>query len=594
MTTLLRPVSVISKLLVAFFIGATVRNVNAQCPPPNPTANAVSINCGQTATLNASGGVNYQWFSNAAGSQLVGSGASFVTPALTTNTTYYVASSVGLANGTAFNFTNAAATGHVGPTQAQVNAAYAGTNLAGNVSVTGSGFQNWTVPATGTYRIVTRGAQGGNNGGSGAIMQGDFTLNAGEVIRILVGQMGTGGMPAGGGGGSFVVRAPYNSAANALIVAGGGSGNGNYSFNPGLTSINGGNSGGIGGTNGFGGSGGTRGAGGGGFLGNGAASPSNPGVAGPGQAFVNGGLGGVNSWGCGWAGSNGGFGGGASAGGNCNPNGGAGGGYSGGGGSSNNTAGGGGSVNNGTNQVNQQGAHAAQGQVTITFMGQGCISALVPVNVTVNLPSAPTANAAVVNCGATATLTASGGTGTYAWFSNSTGTTQVGTGANFTTPQLTANTTYYVGSTSAGGGGAAGTVYTFTNCSATGQFGPTQAQVNSAYSSTNLNGLVTSQSGVQLWTVPSSGTYRIEGFGAQGGGNNQFGRGAQIRGDFSLTAGQQLKIIVGQQGGFSSSGSGGGGSFVATSANVPLLVAGGGGGQYDGGSALHNAHAFAR
>jgi hypothetical protein len=197
----------------------------------------------------------------------------------------------------------------------------------------------------------------------------------------------------------------------------------------------------------------------------------------------------------------------------------------------------------------------------------------------------------VVNCGATATLSALGGTGTYAWFSNSTGTTQVGTGANFTTPQLIANTTYYVASTSAGGGGAAGTVYTFTNCSATGQFGPTQAQVNSAYSSTNLNGLVTSQSGVQLWTVPSSGTYRIEGFGAQGGGNNQFGRGAQIRGDFALTAGQQLKIIVGQQGGFSSSGSGGGGSFVATSANVPLLVAGGGGGQYDGSSALYNAHA---
>ena len=590
MTTLPRSISVIFKSLLLFIVGVTVSNVNAQCPPPNPTANAVSINCGQTATLNASGGVNYQWFSNAAGSQLVGSGASFVTPALTANATYYVASSVGLANGTAFNFTNAAATGHVGPTQAQVNAAYSGTNLAGNVSVTGSGFQNWTVPATGTYRIVTRGALGGGSGGQGAIMQGDFTLNAGEVIRILVGQNGTGVSPAGGGGGSFVVRSPYNTTGNVLIVAGGGSGNGNYSFNPGLTSTNGGFGGGAGGSNGAGGSGGTRSAGGGGFLGNGA-NCSNSSYAGPGTSFVNGGLGGVNSWNCGWAGANGGFGGGASAGGNCIPNGGAGGGFSGGGGSSNGLAGGGGSVNNGTNQVNQQGAHAGQGQVTITFMGQGCISALVPVNVTVALPSAPTANGAVVNCGATAALSALGGTGTYAWFSNSTGTTQVGTGANFTTPQLIANTTYYVGSTSAGGGGAAGTVYTFTNCSATGQFGPTQAQVNSAYSSTNLNGLVTSQSGVQLWTVPSSGTYRIEGFGAQGGGNNQFGRGAQIRGDFALTAGQQLKIIVGQAGGVSSSGSGGGGSFVATSANVPLLVAGGGGGQYDGSSSLYNAHA---
>ncbi|NBS94101.1 MAG: hypothetical protein EBT27_10330, partial [Betaproteobacteria bacterium] len=137
----------------------------------------------------------------------------------------------------------------------------------------------------------------------------------------------------------------------------------------------------------------------------------------------------------------------------------------------------------------------------------------------------------------------------------------------------------------------AGTVYTFTNCSATGQYGPTQAQVNAAYTATNLANNVTSSNGIQLWTVPATATYRIEAFGAQGGGNNNFGRGAQMRGDFQLNAGQQLKIIVGQQGGYYQSGSGGGGSFVATSANVPLIVAGGGGGQYDGGSSIANAHA---
>jgi hypothetical protein len=231
-------------------------------------------------------------------------------------------------------------------------------------------------------------------------------------------------------------------------------------------------------------------------------------------------------------------------------------------------------------------------RVTVNYQNIPCTSPVVAVPITVTPLSAPTANPVSINCGNTATLTASGSPGSYVWYSDAAATQQVGTGASFTTPALVANTTYYVASASAGGA-AAGTVYTFTNCSATGQFGPTQAQVNNAYASTNLNGQVTSQSGVQLWTVPSTGTYRIEAFGAQGGGNNQFGRGAQIRGDFALNAGQQIKIIVGQQGGLygSGSGSGGGGSFVATSANVPLIVAGGGGGQYDSGSSLFNAHA---
>ncbi|NBR37617.1 MAG: hypothetical protein EBT80_09795, partial [Chitinophagales bacterium] len=155
---------------------------------------------------------------------------------------------------------------------------------------------------------------------------------------------------------------------------------------------------------------------------------------------------------------------------------------------------------------------------------------------------------------------------------------------------MNAATTYYVASTT---GMGAGTTYTFTNCSATGQFGPSQGQVTAAYAGTNLANNVTSSNGIQLWTVPATATYRIEAFGAQGGGNNQYGRGAQMRGDFQLNAGQQIKILVGQQGGLygSGSGSGGGGSFVTTSANVPLIVAGGGGGQYDAGSQLFNAHA---
>ena len=47
-------------------------------------------------------------------------------------------------NGT-YTFTNAGATGREGPTQAQVNASYAGTNLAGLVTINTQGIQEWTV-----------------------------------------------------------------------------------------------------------------------------------------------------------------------------------------------------------------------------------------------------------------------------------------------------------------------------------------------------------------------------------------------------------------------------------------------------------------
>ena len=57
------------------------------------------------------------------------------------------------------------------------------------------------------------------------------------------------------------------------------------------------------------------------------------------------------------------------------------------------------------------------------------------------------------------------------------------------------------------------------------------------------------------------------------------GKGARMRGDFDLTEGEKLKILVGQmgKGGYAASG-GGGGTFVAKSDNTALIVAGGGGG----------------
>jgi len=126
--------------------------------------------------------------------------------------------------------------------------------------------------------------------------------------------------------------------------------------------------------------------------------------------------------------------------------------------------------------------------------------------------------------------------------------------------------------------------YTFTNASATGATGPTQAQVNSAYATNNLNGLVTSNSGIQTFTISTGGSYRIEAFGAEGYGGFA-GKGAKIAGDFPFTAGTVLKIVVGQMGQVNPAAGtlqfgGGGGSFVSLLNNTPLVVAGGGGGSH--------------
>ena len=133
------------------------------------------------------------------------------------------------------------------------------------------------------------------------------------------------------------------------------------------------------------------------------------------------------------------------------------------------------------------------------------------------------------------------------------------------------------------------TSVTFTNAGATGRLGPTQAQINEAYKNTLLEGKVTSQDGIQLWTVPHTGIYRIEAYGTQGGTSGSGavgGKGAIIKGEIELTKGTVLKILVGQQPEKNNTKSnvpttgaaGGGGTFVVFNDNTPLLIAGGGGG----------------
>ncbi len=127
------------------------------------------------------------------------------------------------------------------------------------------------------------------------------------------------------------------------------------------------------------------------------------------------------------------------------------------------------------------------------------------------------------------------------------------------------------------------TSHTFTNCSATGRTGPTQASCRSVYSTTwdEFSSYFTVTSGIQTWYAPATATYIITAAGATGvGGAKAKSVGAIIRAKISLTGGAFYKIVIGQSGsnGQCGSGGGGGGTFLSTSDNSPLIIAGGGGG----------------
>ena len=135
--------------------------------------------------------------------------------------------------------------------------------------------------------------------------------------------------------------------------------------------------------------------------------------------------------------------------------------------------------------------------------------------------------------------------------------------------------------------------HTFTPCGKTGTTGPLQASCRSAYSTTwdDNDSYFTVTGGIQYWVVPATGNYTIEAGGAKGGNGNTGigGAGAKMTGTFNLTAGETVRILVGQSGGDhpvasgeNKTGGGGGGTFVIrtpynTNASI-LLIAGGGGG----------------
>ena len=119
------------------------------------------------------------------------------------------------------------------------------------------------------------------------------------------------------------------------------------------------------------------------------------------------------------------------------------------------------------------------------------------------------------------------------------------------------------------------TSFLFQTTNLRGYIGPTRTQCLAFYNTTTYPWLTdTAQfnvltSGIQVWTVPATGTYRVDAnaprglgdSGALGGG----GVGGYMSVNITLTAGEKLYILCGQPGGVSpsnSSAAGSGGTFV--------------------------------
>lgn len=92
------------------------------------------------------------------------------------------------------------------------------TGLSGSI-------QEWVALADGEFRITAAGAQGGGDpGGKGAQITALANLQAGDTLKVLVGQQGhwTGGSgsddTASGGGGTFIVKKPAEPSIHPLRI----------------------------------------------------------------------------------------------------------------------------------------------------------------------------------------------------------------------------------------------------------------------------------------------------------------------------------------------------------------------------------------
>jgi hypothetical protein len=491
--------------------------------------------------------------------------------------------------GATYTFTTCGKTGGTGPDAAYCESAYAGTLLEDEVTLD-SGFQLWTVPETGIYRVRAIGASGGgmtsaNPGGLGAVVEGTFSFDAGDQLLVVAGQAGTdrtgcedyGG---GGGGGTYVMEVgdsgrtillpEENYQVEPLLVAGGGAGanDDNWGCEPGDQDRTlqhatfdepGDGSGGTGSS--LGGQGG-----GGGYASNGTDESTDGG-----RAVTSGARASLDL-------IEGGFGGGSDG----YDGGGCGGGYTGGSAydPDEGYCSGGSSFNTGDDPSGALAVERGDGRVVVYRIG-----------------ALDSDGDGVADWNDPAPLDATVCGDMDADTCDDCSVTGIAGSVDNDGPDSDGNGVCDAGEASS--------AWTFTTCDATGPEGPGQDDCVTAYTGTALDAAVTVESGYQRWVVPTTGRYRISTSGAQGGSTNvteMGGAGARISSIFELQAGDELILVVGQMGTSKDDcsdygGGGGGGTYVTMIdeagsrvepldlAVTPLVVAGGGGGASDEDSA---------
>jgi hypothetical protein len=124
--------------------------------------------------------------------------------------------------------------------------------------------------------------------------------------------------------------------------------------------------------------------------------------------------------------------------------------------------------------------------VNYTIQTPGCFSNLVPVTAIVNPLASPTvsANNITVDCGDPATFTATGSTGNYEWFSDANGANLIGTGPSLSLGNITTDTTVYISANS--GGASGGQSIGFDECYVTTNW--SLQQLNGGNGSVNTSG----------------------------------------------------------------------------------------------------------
>ncbi|OXB82280.1 UNVERIFIED_CONTAM: hypothetical protein H355_007977 [Colinus virginianus] len=142
-------------------------------------------------------------------------------------------------------FSTCGASGPHGPTQAQCDNAYKGSNVSVVVEKEGRlrGVQVWRVPATNRYRISAYGAAGGkgaknhNERSHGVFISATFQLEKDELLYILVGQQGEDACPGDNPqtqkiclGESSLIEEDYKKKKDLKDWAGGGGGGGGATY----------------------------------------------------------------------------------------------------------------------------------------------------------------------------------------------------------------------------------------------------------------------------------------------------------------------------------------------------------------------------